>query len=189
MCGVWGFAGDRPDERMIRLAAVLAARRGPDAYGWAGQRKIVHRLGGIDENGLAELPHVDGPIIGHFRLATVGGGSATRLEDVQPIRAGGWTVAHNGTVPRCDQIAEQFSFSYDTLNDSEALAHLAGRYCSIGRAVVEAKIERYAVLALSPDGRLIALRRHMPLWRADRREGSYFSSGKLPGSKPIPEGE
>lgn len=188
MCGIFGFDGDTPDEAVLLSVARLAARRGPDAYGWTHGRGINVGLGKPSEQDWRRLGCAPGPLVGHFRLATVGGRSATRIEDVQPIRASGWTVAHNGVVRRADAIAEQFGFSYDTYNDSEALPRLAGRYGSIGRAVEAAGLDRYALLALSPEGRVYALCDGLPLWRLDRPEGAYFSSGRMTGGRAVEPG-
>lgn len=109
MCGLFGFRGRRADPALLELAAVHAARRGPDGWGFyaevpgpggarngRGARAWARYVGPFDHSA---MPFSGRPrlLIGHSRLATSGPGGA--VEDLQPLRAGGTWGTHNGVTP------------------------------------------------------------------------------------------
>lgn len=96
MCGLIGWVGAPPREA-IEQAIRAASARGPHSHGWAAPSTGARRLGA---GGLGPCPFPgEGLVLGHSRLATNSETPGT-LPDPrrgQPVRRGGWWLAHNGT--------------------------------------------------------------------------------------------
>lgn len=206
MCGLFGYAGwpRGSDPTVLRDAAVLAATRGPHAWGvaWARGPGLERVTGGGHLDGtawrLAEAAGVGDAalVIGHARLATSGGpGAETRAGDRQPILVGSVAVAHNGNVYNWRELARDGGIRLRTGCDSEVLAHLIERGCgpllarvSVAVALVDPD-SPLALLAVDAGaGAIVAGVRGHPLHALRRPEGAYFCSRALPGSAPLSEG-
>ena len=180
MCGLFGFFGSGPDMDRLAMAAVLAAKRGPD--GWGILTDCTY------ERGLGRLPSVlargivaERFVIGHCRLATVLGSKS--VHDGQPIRVGRFVVAHNGTVANSDELREAFGYRPTTRNDSESIALLMHRMPGTTDDRLTAVLDtidhggHYALSVLDLEGMTIHLRANgIPLWVHRAPEGAYWCS-------------
>lgn len=189
MCGIFGWvAADdttQPSSRLLELAAVGAADRGPHAHGWAIPGQPTHRaLGPLDP---ADVPRTGARLLGHARLATYGG--LADLAAVQPIEVAGHRVAHNGNAPTLYQEHP------DAPSDTAALAivyaahRLAGHSPCAALTYTAARLDTaWALAVLDSDGSLVVSRHGLPLHiLRTKARGLYLSSGELPGSTPVPE--
>lgn len=173
----------------MRGLALLAARRGPQAHGWAAQTG-AHRAPGHVRTRIRDLP-TRGPLIGHCRLAT--DGDWRDAANNQPFTAddGRTWIAHNGYVPDHEAIARSAGWRLRTRNDSELLAHVAASAPTIEEALayVEAVLRDvpYAVLLLR-GGRIGYAADGLPLFRLDRPEGAYLCSRDPGGGSRITVG-
>ena len=190
MCGMFGYAGSRPNMARVREIATLAGRRGPHACGWATAAGTVIRVN-RDHGSLAD--HVDRVpsarmIVGHSRLSTSGGLSYRDLRDAQPLtlpggvtEATGYVMAHNGVAK------VNFAGPLDTNCDSEKLLRLTA---SGNLAFALAQLpddEPYAVIVGAITG-LIVARRGLPLFVKHAVEGVYLCSVPFDDATPLPEG-
>lgn len=175
MCGLFGFSGPgRGDRLLLGQIAGLAGRRGPDAWGvWADGRRHAN-MGRVTAQAVAAIP-APRTLIGHARLATVL--DTKRPECCQPIRAGRWVVAHNGTVPNVQALSRRFGFSLSTGVDSEAIAHLLAAM-PLHQAMSHVDHRgHFAVSALdAKTGAVELLAVGLPIWAIARPEGRYWCS-------------
>lgn len=182
MCGLFGFAGPRPgDAGIMTTAAVLAARRGPDAWGMLGEHlplaKRAGRLCAADTRAVRPGRY----LVGHCRLATVLGN--LRADAAQPLVVGPYAVTHNGSVENADSLAGAFGFRLQTGNDSEALAHLVGALSGTLAQRVDAALvlantgEGFALAVLDmATGEVVLRRRELPLFVLNTQAGRYWCS-------------
>jgi glutamine phosphoribosylpyrophosphate amidotransferase len=181
MCGLWGFFGSRvPDAGLIEDVATLAARRGPDGWGYVTEFHTRRDVGRIEARHLRGVS-IGRHIIGHCRLATVAG--TKHAEASQPIQVGRHLVAHNGTVENVADVCEAFGFKLRTGVDSEVIAHLIGRLPGTLHDRLQATVDTIdhgghcALAVMDTDAHafeLIAI--GMPLWRLVAQEGIYWCS-------------
>jgi asparagine synthetase B (glutamine-hydrolysing) len=180
MCGLFGFFGQHPDMDRLAMAAVLAARRGPDGWGVLTDYSYERGLGRLPAT-LARGIVAERFVVGHCRLATVLGSKT--VQDGQPIRVGRYVVAHNGTVANADHLQQTFGYQPSTRNDSEAIALLMHRM----RGTTDERLSdvlnlidhggHYAVTVLDLELMSIHLRAsRMPLWVHRAPEGVYWCS-------------
>lgn len=189
MCGIFGWVAHgatEADQRLLHLAAVGAADRGPHAHGWAVPGEATHRALGPLQPAL--VPRSVPRLLGHARLATYGAHSD--LAAVQPIEVDGHRVAHNGNAP------ELFAEHPQQPSDTAALAivyaahRIAGNDPCTALKLVTARLQQWALAVLDSDGSLVVSRRGLPLRVLHTpSRGVYLSSGQLPGSTPLPEGK
>ena len=181
MCGLRGYAGARaPDMGRLSSAARLAARRGPDAWGITtetGERRGLGRL--RDEDVGAVSP--SRVVVGHCRLATVIGSKTAG--NCQPLRAGRFVVAHNGTVPNAAELVARWRMAPATGNDSEVIALLLDRLDGSAADRLTAALAmvdhggHYAVAVLDTADMQVLLRANsIPLWRYASQDGTYWGS-------------
>lgn len=188
MCGLYGFhrRAAAPDGALLRHLAALAGTRGPHAHGQATQAGRVVGLGPLDP---AQLSTPVDSVIGHARLAT--SGAADDLTCAQPLHVGALFVAHNGTVPAAAFHALRHAVTLTTGSDSEVLARLLARapHPSGWPSVLDLLTPGVplALLALLPEGGMIAARRGHPLHALRRPEGTYLCSLPFDGSLPLPD--
>lgn len=190
MCGMFGYAGSRPNMARVREIATLAGRRGPHACGWATAAGAVMRVtrdhGSLADH-VARIP-VARVIVGHSRLSTSGGLSYRDLRDAQPLtlpgginEAAGRVMAHNGVAK------VNFAGPLDTNCDSEKLLRLAAN-SSLAFALAQLPDgEPYAVIMGGIAG-LIVARRGLPLFAKHTVEGVYLCSVPFDDATPLPEG-
>lgn len=195
MCGIFAYYGTRPPEpELLHRAAAGAAQRGPHAHGWAGTGIEDHRAQGpMDPLAAAAVPALQ--LVGHARLVTSG-----RRDDpagVQPIRADGHLLVHNGTVTDPSRLAH--STGLDSFpSDSALLARLYAdlrtkgltRNEAMDELVDQSAMTRYVIVVLDADGSLVASRRGLPLHRLTTAPTDlYLSSGQISdGSEMVPAG-
>ena len=184
MCGLYGFLGDTADVGLLAELAHLADLRGGHAHGWATTTQ-EHKERGLFR---PDCPLPTSSMIGHARLAT--SGAFDDLNCAQPIRAGAWTVAHNGTIPNVGTHVFRRRLTFPPV-DSALLPEFFTRTDTLD-GVIEALEELtaglpLALLALRRDGLLIAARRGHPLHVATFAEGTYFCSASFPGSALLPD--
>ncbi|RZF02955.1 class II glutamine amidotransferase [Streptomyces albidoflavus] len=179
MCGLFAFTGTAPDPALLTAAAQGAAARGPHGHGWATQpdTQLHHAHGPLDTSHVAALTAPR--IIGHARLATRGDYRDTA--GLQPCRADGHLVAHNGTIRNWTDLTP------DAPSDSVALARTYASHRATGdgpatalRAALDAcDTPAWALLVLDATGTLLAWRRGLPLWRLDHPTGVYYASRRF----------
>jgi asparagine synthetase B (glutamine-hydrolysing) len=164
----------------LATAALLAAQRGPDAWGITTETSERRGMGRLSAQHVTGLPP-SRVVVGHCRLATVLGTKTP--EACQPIRAGRFVVAHNGSVPNAADLVERFGLSPTTGNDSEVIALLLGVLegpASNRLAEALAQIDHgghYAVSVLDTSDSQVLLRaRGIPLWRHITQDGMYWAS-------------
>jgi len=190
MCGLFGFVGTKPNPATIVELMGLAARRGPDSYGFAwnyGNGTLLdcmHQASPFNGMYPANLGVAKG-IIGHCRLATSGG-----VGTVQPLACGAGFVAHNGNIYNAEELADKIQVKPKTPCDSEILGLLVNE----GKGPLGKRLERaagkrvpkspLAALALWPSG-LAAIADGLPIEMAERPEGVYLCSQPFAGSVPI----
>lgn len=163
MCGLFGFfsEGGAPNPVIVETIAALAARRGPDSFGYVTEHGDVRRLGKM-RPGDATAAKASQFMLGHCRLATMLGNKTT--DAAQPIIEGEWAVTHNGTIDSCWYTG----FALRTGNDSEAIAHMLARNGGDVRAALDqaATAGSYAVaIRNTRTGAITLAARNMPLWR------------------------
>ena len=180
MCGLFGFFGAGPDMDRLAMAAVLAARRGPDGWGVLTDVSAERNLGRLPST-LARGITADRFVIGHCRLATVLG--TKQVGACQPLQTGRYVVAHNGTVANVEDLQDAFGFRLATGNDSEAIGHLLCRLPGSTDERLTAALDtidhggHYAVTVLDTELMTIHLRANcMPLWLYRAPEGIYWTS-------------
>lgn len=180
MCGLFGFFGQMPDLDRLGDAAMLAAKRGPDAWGIVTDVYSERGLGRLPES-LARNIDARRYVIGHSRLATVLGSKT--LRDGQPLQVGRYVVAHNGTVANADELRQAFGYTPFTRNDSEAIGHLLCRLPGSTEERLTAALDtidhggHYAVTVLDTELMTMHLRAScMPLWVHRAPEGIYWCS-------------
>lgn len=184
MCGLYGFLGDRADVGLLAELAHLADLRGGHAHGWATTTHD-HKERGLFR---PDCPLPTGTVIGHARLAT--SGAYDDLRCAQPLRAGSWSVAHNGTIPDVSAHVFRHRLTYPPV-DSALLPELFHRADTLD-GVVECLEDLtgglpLALLALRRDGLLLAARRGHPLYAATLPEGTYFCTAPFPGAALLPD--
>lgn len=182
MCGLFGFLGSGADPEVLKELAALAARRGPDAFGFLASledERVICRRTGHPVNHLAYLDEAAGAqmVIGHCRLAT-----SQRIEAaIQPLIHGKTAVAHNGNVYNAPALARDYALDLVTGNDSEVIAAL------IDKAAEGSLIDRLqwtvdqlqsggmAVLTIRPQ-EYAAYSAGLPLYSRQTDQGRYFCS-------------
>lgn len=192
MCGLFGWVPDgaaEANERLLELAVVGAADRGPHAHGWAIPGLPTHRkLGPVRP---AEVPRTGTRLLGHARLATFGG--FADLAAVQPTEKDGHRIAHNGNAPGF--YAEHPHLPSDTVAVTMVYAEhrLAGNSPFAALTLVTRRLRNegaaWALAVLDSDGSVVVSRRRLPLHVLRTQvSGLYLSSGgDLPGATPVPE--
>lgn len=189
MCGLYGFVrgGGPPQADVLRHVAGLAGTRGPHAHGQAARGARHVAAGPLDAARLS-VPQ-GGSLIGHARMATAG--RHDDLSCAQPLQAGPLFLAHNGTVPGHRDHARRAGLTLQTDSDSEVLALLLAREATlIGAAEVLEQLTPglpLALLALYPDGRVLAARRGHPLYALRAAEGTYLCSLPFGAAQPLPD--
>jgi glutamine phosphoribosylpyrophosphate amidotransferase len=189
VCGLFAYTGSAaPDPALLETAAAGAATRGPHGYGWAGHGiPARHGTGRLPAAEAATLTALR--IIGHARLATMGAAHDDPA-GLQPVRAPGAWLAHNGNVYNAAQL------DATAPTDSAALAvAYSGHRIFAGMTPAEAlkatlgvaEQRAWAVLILDASGFLLSARHRLPLWRLGTSTGAYYSSRPLPGAELIPE--
>lgn len=180
MCGLFGFFGNGPDMDRLAMAAVLAAKRGPDGWGILTDCTYERGMGRLPST-LARGIVADRFVIGHCRLATVLGSKS--VHDGQPIRVGRYVISHNGTVANADDLQRAFGYQPQTRNDSEAIGLLMHRMPGSTDERLSAVLDtidhggHYAVSVLDLHDLTIHLRANcMPLWVHRAPEGTYWCS-------------
>lgn len=174
MCGLFGFqsVGGSVDLDTLEEIGALAARRGPDSWGYLSEREHVRRLGRLSR-GVLGASGAREFMLGHCRLSTVLGNKTT--EAAQPIVEGDWAVTHNGTIDACWYTG----FALRTGNDSEAIAHMLTDNGGdvVAALEVAASAGQYAVAIRDQrSGRITLAARGMPLWRATLGGVIYWCS-------------
>ncbi len=165
MCGLWGFIGDEPQEKILDAIVRAASTRGPHAWGvamddGAGPCRHVSLTPLSDEvDEAVGLGLGRSCFIGHSRLATSSYRSRSQEEDVQPLLVRWTALAHNGTVRN----AGDFELPLHTGNDSEALLQrIATSHGELGVRVLAAMQDLPPVphaLIVMERGALVAARR------------------------------
>lgn len=186
MCGLYAYhrRSGPPQADLLAHLATLAGTRGPHAHGHAtaGVRHVAP--GPVNP---ASLAAVTGSVIGHARMATAG--HYQDLRTAQPLQAGRYWVAHNGTIPGHRFHATTHAVTLQTDSDSELLAHLLPRAASL--AGVASLLDLLtpglplALLTLDDQGVITATRRAHPLHVRRAPEGTYLCSIPFPGSEPL----
>jgi len=205
MCGVFGFVADGNGElnlsRLEKIARVTE-RRGPDAFGfaWIDRRGKLHcfkQTGRItDYMGILAIAEEATMLIGHCRWATHGNFTSNVNNHPHPSD-GGWIV-HNGTLPRFEDVINDYSLSPVSDCDSEVLGLLVEQFDgSIGERCAKAveaaapgeRGQPLVMLGLwSRPNRLAVVRRGNPLHWAKTKAGVYLASlpDEMPGTpKPV----
>lgn len=163
MCGLFGFYSDggTPSPAVIETIAALAARRGPDSFGYVSERGHVRKMGRMPagEAGSAMAREF---MLGHCRLATVLGNKTEAA--TQPIVDDAWAITHNGTID-----ARWYAgITLRTGNDSEAISHMLASNGGDVRAALDqaATAGSYAVAIRNMrTGAITLAAKNMPLWR------------------------
>lgn len=163
MCGLFGFFsnGGAPNPAIIEAVSALAARRGPDSYGYATEHGHIRRLGRIAA-GEAAAVRARAFMLGHCRLATMIGNKTEGA--AQPIIEGDWTITHNGTIAT----SWHSRFQLRTGNDSEAIAHmLAENGGNVKAALDQSAVGGSYAVAIRNNrtGEITLAAEKMPLWR------------------------
>jgi glucosamine--fructose-6-phosphate aminotransferase (isomerizing) len=182
MCGIVGYAGDRPAVEVVLGALRRLEYRGYDSAGVAvvdpagalHAMKRAGKLAVLDQAlALAPLPQASTGI-GHTRWATHG---APTDPNAHPHLDEGGTVAviHNGIIENFAQLRhdlESSGVSMASETDTEVVAHLLARSITAGadlaeamRAVVARLTGAFTLVAVRADepGRVVAARRNSPL--------------------------
>lgn len=190
MCGVFAFAGDvHADDEILSQAARAAFFRGPHGHGWASDSG-VHRTLGVP--GTMGLPSTPRWIVGHARLATFG---MPRDESgLQPVTVDGHTLAHNGNVYNWRDLVDQFELD-DPATDSWALGGVYAHHRALGmnpgaalsRTLRLCQMKAGAIVIRDASGALVAWRRRLPIHIFSCAAGTYLSSGRFHGARPLPE--
>lgn len=203
MCGLWGFVstGGPPDPGTLERAALAAANRGPDAWGYVSLSVTGLTGANFRSARLTALPaelcgadpkNQPAALIGHCRLATSGGPGV-----IQPLLIGGTglAVAHNGNYYGHRELAALHGFPLATACDSEVLGFMAARLGGALRdpaaAVVNAlsaaaRPSKAAVLVLdTAEGLLAAVPAGQPLYSLLAAAGVYFASQNPGGWFPL----
>lgn len=181
MCGLWGYAGAAaPDMGRLAMAARLAARRGPDAWGITTETRERRGLGRLPDDAVQTVAQ-NRVVLGHCRLSTVLGTKTTAA--CQPLRAGRFVVAHNGCVANAGKLVDRFGLSPATGNDSEVIAMLLDRLEGQAGDRLTAALRmidhggHYAVAVLDTADMQVLLRANgIPLWRHQTAAGTYWGS-------------
>ncbi|HID17222.1 TPA: amidophosphoribosyltransferase [Candidatus Bathyarchaeota archaeon] len=107
-CGVLGiYAKDGSNVSPMLISGLQSQQhRGQEAWGIAVPSKVYKRLGLVLEGFQAEgnrlIERFGSKVgIGHVRYSTKG---VTTLENAHPIRVGGFSIAHNGTISNFDEL-------------------------------------------------------------------------------------
>jgi asparagine synthetase B (glutamine-hydrolysing) len=176
MCGLFGFSGPgRGNMSLITELALLAGRRGPDAWGVWNDGTTIARMGRVTGEALRGLAPAHATM-GHARLATVLG--TKRVECCQPLAVGDFVVTHNGVVPNAQALADEFGFRLGTGVDSEAIAHLLNRHdARLGAVMSLVDLGPHAVVALNRRTGTVEFQAGgLPLWTRQQPEGVYWCS-------------
>jgi asparagine synthetase B (glutamine-hydrolysing) len=192
MCGLFAYAGPGPDTDLLSAIAFDAGRRGPHGHGWvvAGDRgEVWHAPGPLiaaHVGRLAAAAQGARAVLGHARLATQGA-AYDDPAGLQPFgRAGHW-LAHNGNVYNPAELAA----GVHATDSAAVLAAYAAARDELGpagaltRVLERAQTAASAVVVLDSDGTLLAARRKLPLFAAERPDGVYLSSRTFPGASPM----
>lgn len=123
MCGIAGVLS-KSGENVAPIVGMMLSRmaaRGPDGAGLATEERVV-RAGSVQA--LAAARGVCGSsVLGHARLAIVGGGMGS-----QPFRScdGRLVVEHNGEIYNYKQLRSELAAKHDfrTKSDSEVIVHM-----------------------------------------------------------------
>lgn len=210
MCGLFAYTGktragaEDHHRNLVRDMMIEAGRRGPHAWGFTSigedglVRYAVKNMGPLERVVPWVMSHlnVDHTFMGHARLAT---GQQIREYDTQPLHTidNRFAVAHNGTVRNPERFFEEYSYTPNTGNDSEALLCIIqheGLRRGMARIQEEVRVGnmQIALIAYSADEGFAAFRSYHPLYIKPVEEGFYLCS-RLVGVnltfQPLPEGE
>lgn len=191
MCGLFGYAGRRPDD--LRTLVKLASRRGPDSIGAAvpvDGRRVTYR--GYDAASLPILDDEEGILLGHCRLATSG---TKDLADAQPIVLDAGVLTHNGNVYNDAELTRGHGLKRETSNDSEVIGRLIESFYAVASLRSRVWTACHMVDWRSPptlaysDGRQVCLARFgQPLYVRRSGRDLAWCSVEFEGSKPLCQG-
>lgn len=194
MCGIFAFTGVNPDPVLLAAAVDGASRRGPHGHGWAvctPKATVVTRhlgpLAARTSEIIAACAGLDGIVLGHARMATVG--AWDNKDNLQPVLAGDITVAHNGVITNPDVLYPHaptdsiaLTRAYRILRNNNFTPVQA-----LQKLLASADQQAWAIVIADAGALWIHRRRH-PLWTTTDKSGVYLSSHRFhPQAEPIPE--
>lgn len=207
MCGIAAFGareGRVVDGQVLDAACRVAARRGPQAWGFVARTAggVVHKRATRPYFATAadwDRLRPTAALI-HFRLATAGVDSSYKVAtNNQPIPVGEIYVAHNGTVEDQQLVSAGYEEAIRTRglprNDSVVMGLLVelGLSRDLGLALALTSVARGSsrplALGVLEGPRLGVVRHEHPLYLLDRPEGLYVSSQDPGGGALLPEAQ
>ena len=171
MCGLYGFIGQEPDNKLLNNLARLACKRGPDGFGYFDGQKISRFLGKYQEQ-----KYTSSIIIGHARLHTIIGTSKD-IEFLQPIVSKNLVFTFNGALT-----------AHDGRSDTEYFCRLISKY-GVERAAEMCNASTFAVAFYSlKTKRFNLFAKGMDLYVSDEQSALYWCSKPFAGSKLLTGG-
>jgi len=194
MCGIVGYVGNRPADRVLLSGLRKLEYRGYDSAGVAtivdGHIEIRRTVGKLDnlEELLTKNPLRGSTGIGHTRWATHGRPSE---QNAHPHLSGDVVVIHNGIIENYVKIREELRAAGREIcseTDTEVISHLIDQELTNGRSMLDAtraaigRLEgSYAIVVLSSrePGRLIAAKNATPVV-IGAGDGENFVASDIP---------
>jgi asparagine synthetase B (glutamine-hydrolysing) len=166
MCGLFGFIGEQPDNKLLNQLARLACKRGPDGFGYFDGQKISRYLGKYQEQ-----KYTSNIIIGHARLHTIIGTSKD-IEFLQPIVLNNLVFTFNGALT-----------AHDGRSDTEYFCRQISRH-GIQKAAELCAISTFAVAFYSlKTKRFNLFAKGMELYVSGGESALYYCSKPFAGSE------
>jgi glucosamine--fructose-6-phosphate aminotransferase (isomerizing) len=196
MCGIIGYCGKKPAVPIALEALKCLEYRGYDSAGIAslydGKLLIRKDAGKIDEviqkQNLAGLPGI--VAIGHTRWATHGGVTQFNAHPHSDCN-GRVAVVHNGIIENNQQLRQELTkmgHKFTSETDTEIIPHLIEdelkNGCSLEQAVlnIAPRLEgsyAFLVISLNDPGKIIGIRKNIPLIVGINAPDYYISSDAL----------
>lgn len=133
MCGIIGIINGSGQNVVPLVREMISSikNRGPDGFGFHLGGKIIKCQ---DTSALSDKLYYSGPVLGHARLAIVGGSNGS-----QPLQScdGRFILEHNGEIYNYKEIKKKLKETHEFLTDtdSEVIVHL-----------LEEKLEKYGMI-------------------------------------------